>query len=173
MHPRGDLLRAFADAPQGQEIIQRLRERIEMEGRMKLKIRRLDKSIPPPEYATDGASGLDLRSAVTTTIPPGGRAKLPTGLCLEIPLGLEGQVRPRSGLTSRGILGAFGTIDADYRGEVAVILENRSSEAHMVHAGDRVAQLVIAPVVRVQVEEAEELSETERGDGGFGSTGVA
>lgn len=138
----------------------------------RLRIKRLDPSIPLPRYATEGASGLDLCSTITATIQPGGRAKLPTGLCLEIPDGMEGQVRPRSGLASRGILAALGTIDRDYRGEVAVILENRSHEPHIVHEGDRIAQLVIAPVVRVELEEVEELSETDRGAAGFGSTGV-
>lgn len=138
----------------------------------RLRIKRLDPSIPLPRYATEGASGLDLHAAGSGIIPPGGQARIPTGLCLEIPLGLEGQVRPRSGLASRGIVGVLGTIDADYRGEIAVILENRSRESWIFHCGDRIAQLVIAPVVRVRVVEAEELSATDRGSRGFGSTGV-
>jgi dUTP pyrophosphatase len=133
--------------------------------------------LPLPEYATAGAAGLDLRAAVTAplVVPPGGRALVPTGLRLALPPGTEGQVRPRSGLALRhGVVlpNAPGTIDCDYRGEVQVILWNTGAEPFVVARGDRIAQLVVAPVVRVQVEEAA-LDETSRGSAGFGSTGAA
>jgi dUTP pyrophosphatase len=133
--------------------------------------------LPLPVYASPGAAGLDLRAAVAAplVLPPGGRALVPTGLRLALPPGTEGQVRPRSGLALRhGIVlpNAPGTIDCDYRGEVQVILWNTGAEPFVVARGDRIAQLVVAPVVRVDVEEAA-LDETERGQGGFGSTGAA
>jgi dUTP pyrophosphatase len=133
--------------------------------------------LPLPEYATAGAAGLDLRAAVQAplVVPPGGRALVPTGLRLALPPGTEGQVRPRSGLALRhGIVlpNAPGTIDCDYRGEVQVILWNTGGEPFVVARGDRIAQLVVSPVVRVEVEEAA-LEETGRGSGGFGSTGAA
>jgi len=125
-----------------------------------------------PAYKTAGASGLDLAANEWKIIPPGGRARLTTGIRMAIPVGYEGQVRPRSGLTlSEGLVAAFGTVDADYRGEVCVTLFNFSSETKGVNRGDRIAQLVIAPVAHVAVEQVAELDATERGDGGFGSTG--
>lgn len=121
--------------------------------------------------------GLDLRAAVeaTVTLRPGERRLIPTGFCIELPRGWEGQVRPRSGLAMRhGItmLNSPGTIDSDYRGEVKVLAINHGLEPFEVCRGDRIAQLVVAAVARVEVEELEELSDSVRGAGGFGSTGV-
>jgi dUTP pyrophosphatase len=129
-----------------------------------------------PKYMSAGAAGLDLASAADEAIEiaPGGRAAVPTGLAFEIPPGFEGQVRPRSGLARKfgiGLPNAPGTIDSDYRGEVAVLLVNLGAEPFVVKPGDRVAQLVIAPVVIAELEEVAELSDTVRGGGGFGHTG--
>ena len=131
-----------------------------------------------PARATEGAAGLDLRAAVEAPIdvPPGGRALVPTGLALAIPQGWEGQVRPRSGLAVRhgiGLLNAPGTVDADYRGEVRVILVNLGEEAFRVERGMRIAQLVLCPVGRATLVPVEHLPPTGRGPGGFGSTGTA
>ena len=130
-----------------------------------------------PEYETSQSAGMDLRADLeeTVVLDPGGRTLIPTGLYIEIPAGYEAQVRPRSGLAlKRGltVLNAPGTIDADYRGEVGVILANLSQEVQSVEPGERIAQLLFAPVTRGQLVEVEVLSETERGRGGFGSTGV-
>ncbi|MBQ9659954.1 MAG: dUTP diphosphatase [Bacteroidales bacterium] len=132
---------------------------------------------PLPAYATALSAGLDIRAANETPIilPPLGRAMVPTGLYLEIPAGYEVQVRPRSGLAAkRGVtvLNAPGTIDADYRGEVCVILVNLSGEAFTVERGERIAQLVLARHEVIEWEETTELAASERGAGGFGSTGV-
>jgi dUTP pyrophosphatase len=129
-----------------------------------------------PRYMSAGAAGLDLASAADAPIAlaPGARAAVPTGLAFEIPAGFEGQVRPRSGLARKfgiGLPNAPGTIDSDYRGEVAVLLINLGSEPYVVQPGERIAQLVIAPVVQAELEEVAELSGTARGDGGFGHTG--
>jgi dUTP pyrophosphatase len=132
-----------------------------------------------PSYASDGAAGLDLHAALEEElrIEPGERSAVPTGLALAIPPGYEGQVRPRSGLAKNHgvtVANAPGTVDSDYRGEVQVLLVNLGREAYTVRPRDRIAQLVIAPVTRVcvqQLEDAEELGETTRGAGGFGSTG--
>jgi dUTP pyrophosphatase len=133
--------------------------------------------LPLPSYATPGAAGLDLRAAVTARVivAPGERALVPTGLRIAVPPGHEAQVRPRSGLALRhGIVlpNAPGTIDTDYRGEVQVILWNAGPQPFAIERGDRIAQLVIAPVVRVELEEGD-LDDTTRGAGGFGSTGAA
>ena len=130
-----------------------------------------------PEYATPLSAGMDVRADLSEPIvlQPLGRAMVPTGLYLEIPAGYEVQVRPRSGLAAKKgitVLNAPGTIDADYRGEVKVILVNLSSEPFTVEAGERIAQLVLAKHERIDWEEVSELSESERGAGGFGSTGV-
>ena len=132
-----------------------------------------------PAYETSGSAGMDLRAAVEEGAPleiaPGGRFAVPTGLTMEIPEGFEGQVRPRSGLALKsGItcLNAPGTIDSDYRGEVKIILANLGAEPFIVSRGMRVAQLVIAPVVQARISVHDSLSETERGAGGFGSTGA-
>jgi dUTP pyrophosphatase len=129
-----------------------------------------------PRYMSGGAAGLDLASAADgpVRIEPGARVAVPTGLAFEIPAGFEGQVRPRSGLArSKGVtvLNAPGTIDSDYRGEVTILLVNLGQEAHIIEPGDRVAQLIIAPVISAELEEASELGRTERGGGGFGHTG--
>ena len=129
-----------------------------------------------PAYATPGAAGCDLRAAVTEplTVAPGQRVLVPTGIALEIPDGFEGQVRMRSGLAIRNglaLLNAPGTIDSDYRGEVKVVLANLGAEPVMLARGDRIAQLVFAPVVRAKLARAEALAPTGREDGGFGSTG--
>ncbi len=128
-----------------------------------------------PRYETENASGADLSSAVETVIGPGEWKTVPTGLRLEIPPGVEAQVRPRSGLASRRgvtVLNAPGTIDADYRGEILVVLINHGKEPFVVRPGDRIAQLVFAPVLRGEFLHTEVLGETARGAGGFGSTGV-
>ncbi len=131
-----------------------------------------------PAYATSGASGADVRSAEpgAVSVAPGERASLATGLVLEIPPGWEVQVRPRSGLAwKKGltVVNAPGTIDADYRGEVRILVVNLGSDPVTVERGERIAQLVLAPVTQATYREVERLSETRRGAGGFGSTGSA
>jgi dUTP pyrophosphatase len=142
-----------------------------------VKIRRASPDTALPGYETPGAAGMDLRAFTRedVIIPPLGRAKIPTGLFMEIPPGYEGQVRPRSGLALRSgvtVLNSPGTIDSDYRGELEVILINLGDESFRVKNGDRIAQMVISPVLRLEAAEAETLSETQRGGGGFGSTGI-
>jgi dUTP pyrophosphatase len=134
--------------------------------------------LPLPAYETAHAAGMDLRAAVAESAPlilrPGERAAVPTGLAMAIPAGLEGQVRPRSGLALRAgvtCLNAPGTIDADYRGEVNVILINLGEADFTIRRGDRIAQLVIAPATSAVWNEVATLDTTARGDGGFGSTG--
>ena len=136
--------------------------------------------LPLPAYQTPGAAGLDLLAAIAPNaklvIEPGARELVPTGLRLELPLGFEGQVRPRSGLALKNgvtVLNSPGTIDSDYRGEVAVILINLGSEPFEVTRGARIAQLVVAPVTQAVFVEAADLADSARGAGGFGSTGVA
>lgn len=129
-----------------------------------------------PAQATEGSAGLDLRAAVNepVALAPGTHALLPTGLKLALPLGTEGQVRPRSGLAVKHgvtVLNSPGTIDADYRGEVKVILVNHGLETFTVERGERIAQLVVARVARVELVPQDALEETERGAGGFGHTG--
>lgn len=133
--------------------------------------------LPLPAYETSGSAGMDLMAAVDEpmTVAPGTRALVPTGLTLALPEGYEAQVRPRSGLALRhGITlpNAPGTIDSDYRGEIQVIVANLSAEPFVVTRGMRIAQMVVAPVTRVAWSEIDILSKTERGDGGFGSTGT-
>lgn len=132
--------------------------------------------LPLPAYQTAGAAGMDLLAAVEApvTLAPGARALVPTGLALALPEGHEGQVRPRSGLAARHgvtVLNAPGTVDADYRGEVKVILVNHGDEPFVVSRGDRIAQLVVAAVTRAEPVLVADLDETDRGAGGFGSTG--
>ena len=134
--------------------------------------------LPLPAYETSGAAGMDLRAAVDDADPlvlrPGGRAMVPTGLAFAVPLGFEAQVRPRSGLAAKAgvtCLNTPGTVDSDYRGEVKVILINLGEEDFTIRRGDRIAQLVIAPVVQAAWSEVESLDDTQRGAGGFGSTG--
>ncbi len=129
-----------------------------------------------PAYATPGSAGCDLRAAVgePLMLPPGGRALVPTGIAIAVPEGYEGQVRMRSGLAlQKGLIlpNAPGTIDSDYRGEIRVIVANISAEPASIGRGDRIAQLVIAPVARARFERVETLPESGRGGGGFGSTG--
>jgi dUTP pyrophosphatase len=144
-----------------------------------VRVRRLSAAagLPLPEPASPGSAGADLRAAVVDdlVLAPGERALVPTGLVLEIPLGWEGQVRPRSGLALRHgvtLLNSPGTIDSDYRGEVGVVLVNLGAAPFTVRRGDRIAQLVVAPVAVARFAPAEELGDTTRGDGGFGSTGL-
>lgn len=135
--------------------------------------------LPEPAYQTAGAAGLDLAAAVPAdaplVIPPGAWRLTPTGLVMAIPDGWEAQVRPRSGLALRHgvtVLNAPGTIDSDYRGEIAVVLVNHGAAPFVVSRGDRIAQLVFAPAARARLEFAVELSGTSRGVGGYGSTGT-
>lgn len=133
-------------------------------------------NLPLPSYATEGAAGLDLVAAVAdpVSLPPGGRALVPTGLKIALPAGYELQIRPRSGLALKhGIIlpNSPGTIDEDYRGELGVIMLNAGQEPFIIERGARIAQAVIAPVEKITWHECSELDETERGEGGFGSTG--
>lgn len=129
-----------------------------------------------PKYQTQGASGCDLRSSVDVVIPAGKRSIVPTGLKLDIPTGFEAQVRPRSGLAAKHgitVLNSPGTIDCDFRGEVKVILLNTDDQDFIIKKGDRIAQLVFTQVFRAIFKKDENLTETDRGAGGFGSTGKA
>ena len=131
--------------------------------------------LPFPAYATEGAAGLDIVTAQDLSLQPGERMAVPTGFAIEIPPGYEVQVRPRSGLALKhGItcLNTPGTIDSDYRGELKVILANLGQDNFAVQRGERIAQLVPAPVLRARFEEVSQLSDSERGSGGFGSTGT-
>ncbi len=145
-----------------------------------VKVKRLPhgEGIELPSYATEHSAGLDLRAAVEEPVilKPLERALIPTGFVFEIPEGYEGQVRPRSGLALKKgvtVLNSPGTVDSDYRGEVKVLLINLGREEVVINRGDRIAQMVIAPVCRVEVVEVEEVSQTSRGEGGFGSTGMS
>jgi dUTP pyrophosphatase len=144
-----------------------------------VRIRRLEHGhgLELPRYASDGAAGADLCAAVDASLilSPGARAAVPTGLVVELPPGWEGQVRPRSGLALRDgltVANAPGTIDSDYRGELKVLLVNLGDRPVEIARGDRIAQLVVAPVAQAVFREADELGATDRGSGGFGSTGV-
>ncbi len=144
-----------------------------------VKIKRMDahRDIPLPCYETDGAVGMDLRAAVdkTVTLNPGEIRLIPTGFKVSIPQGYEAQIRPRSGLALKhgiGMVNSPGTIDADYRGEVGVIMINWGEEPFTVHRGDRVAQMIITQVFRAGLLEVEELEATGRGEGGFGHSGL-
>jgi dUTP pyrophosphatase len=135
--------------------------------------------LPLPQYQSADAAGLDLLAAVPAdapvVVPPGGRALVPTGIAIALPQGYEGQVRPRSGLAARHgitVLNAPGTVDADYRGEIQVVLANLGGEPFAVSRGTRIAQLIIAPVQQVTLVETVTLDSTARGQGGFGSTGT-
>lgn len=143
---------------------------------MNIKIKNTSKH-PLPHYETVASAGMDLRAFIEEpiTLEPLGRAIIKTGLYIELPVGTEAQVRPRSGLAAKKgvtVLNAPGTIDADYRGEIGVLLVNLSSEAFTVQNGERIAQLIIATHERAEWTEVETLSDTSRGEGGFGSTGV-
>jgi dUTP pyrophosphatase len=135
------------------------------------------KDLPLPSYATELSAGMDLSAAVDQPfeIPPGGRALVPTGFAIALPGDFEAQVRPRSGLALRHgvtVLNSPGTIDADYRGEIGIILVNHGSAPFLVERGLRIAQMVISPVTRARWKEAQELPQSVRGTGGFGSTGI-
>jgi dUTP pyrophosphatase len=148
--------------------------------KLQVKIKRLSNDFADillPEYATDGSSGLDLRAAVNEelVLEAGKVIMVPTDLSVEIPYGYEIQVRPRSGLAAKhgiGVLNSPGTIDSDYRGEVKIILFNFSGEDFVIKRGERIAQMVLAKVYRMDVTEVKELNESERGAGGFGHTGT-
>ncbi|HUI65875.1 MAG TPA: dUTP diphosphatase [Bacteroidota bacterium] len=132
--------------------------------------------IPLPAYATSGSAGMDVRAAVDVdlVLAPGASALVPTGFAIALPVGYEAQIRPRSGLAAKhgiGILNSPGTIDADYRGEVKIILNNFGREDFVIHRGDRIAQMVIAAYARAEWDETDSLDETDRGAGGFGHTG--
>ena len=147
-----------------------------------LKIKKLksyDSSLPLPAYESEGAAGADLRASFDdkngVTVAPGKRVLIPTGLCFEIPLGYEVQIRPRSGISLKTdllVVNSPGTIDSDYRGEIKIIIGNFGNEDIFIEHGMRVAQMLICPVWQAKIEIEENLSETSRGEGGFGSTGV-
>src|SRR5687767_10787048 len=142
--------------------------------RLKIKVT-LEPGAVAPTYQTDGAAGMDLRSIEETELAPGERKLVRTGIRIEIPEGHEGQGRPRSGLALRhgiSMVNTPGTIDSDYRGEIAVILINHGQDVVKLEKGERIAQLVICPVSRAEIEVASTLESTERGEGGFGSTGT-
>ena len=149
------------------------------EDRIKIFFKKLDhaKNLPLPDYESDEAAGMDIRAALDKpkTLEPGERDLIPTGLQMALPVGYEAQIRPRSALAYKhGItmLNTPGTIDSDYRGEVKVLAINHGDEPYKIEHGDRIAQMVIAPVYQPQIEETDSLPETNRGKGGFGSTGV-
>ncbi len=136
-----------------------------------------DQDLASPRYMTEKSSGMDLIAAVEEDVilDPGQRRLIPTGIAVSIPEGYEAQIRPRSGLALRDgvtLVNTPGTIDADYRGEVGILLINHGEKSFRVKRGDRIAQMVITPVIRAQVEWTEDLDETRRNDGGFGHTGV-
>ena len=140
-------------------------------------IKRLSREVPLPKYETDGSSGLDLAAYIEKNIEikPGKSEIIPTGLTVAIPKDFEIQIRPRSGLAAKNqisVLNTPGTIDADYRGELKVILINLSNKSFIVEKGLRIAQMVLCPVVKANLKEVESLEDTKRGSGGFGSTGV-
>ena len=146
---------------------------------MKIHLKRLKKEHPVslPQYMTEGSSGMDLFASLEkeVTLEPGERRLIPTGISVAIPDGFEGQIRPRSGLAIQkgiGIVNAPGTIDADYRGEMGVLLINLGREPFTIRDGDRIAQMVISQVLRVTLEEVDDLPPTRRQGGGFGHTGI-
>ena len=142
---------------------------------MTVSFKRLVPEAVLPAYARPGDAGMDLCSVESLVIPAGGRSLVRTGLKMALPAGYEAQVRPRSGLAlKRGVtvLNTPGTIDEGYRGEIGVVLANFGDEDFRVETGDRIAQMVIAPVTRAEISETDELDATDRGEGGFGSTGV-
>ncbi len=143
---------------------------------MQVKIQYLNDAVPKPEYATSGSAGMDLSAAVeeAVTVPAGGRMLIPTGVAIQIPEGYGGFIFPRSGLSfKKGIsmCNCVGVIDSDYTGEIKVAVHNISQEEYTIHFGDRIAQLVFLPVLQAELIPVDSLDETERGSGGFGSTG--
>ncbi|MBQ6457764.1 MAG: dUTP diphosphatase [Kiritimatiellae bacterium] len=142
---------------------------------MVVRFKRIDRDAVLPAYAHPGDAGMDICSVEELVLPPGKRSLIRTGLVMELPDGYEAQVRPRSGLALKHgvtVLNSPGTIDAGYRGEVGVILVNHGDSAFSIRKGDRIAQLVVAPVTAAEVEEVASVAASERGAGGFGSTGV-
>ena len=144
---------------------------------MKIEFTNRCRDIEAPSRASERAAGFDLRAAVEsqTTLAPGRRALVPTGICMAIPAGYEAQIRPRSGLAARHgvtLLNSPGTIDSDYRGELAVLLVNHGDAPFLINRGDRIAQLVIAALAPAELTEVGALDETARGEGGFGSSGL-
>jgi dUTP pyrophosphatase len=145
-------------------------------GAVPVRIRRLRPDAVLPRYMTDQAAGMDLAAAIDVplTLSPGMRARVGTGIAVSLPAGYEAQIRPRSGLADRhgiSLLNSPGTIDADYRGEIGVILVNHGDQPFTIRSGDRIAQMVIGPICRVQWIEVEVLDDSDRGVGGFGHTG--
>ena len=143
---------------------------------VKLLIKKLDKKVITPEYKTKGSSGMDLMANIKDAVflEPGKSDIIPTGIAISIPVGYEIQIRPRSGLAAKKkitVLNAPGTIDADYRGEIKVILINLGNEEFKINPNDRIAQMVLCPVIKAELVEVDELQNTKRGEGGFGSTG--
>jgi len=143
----------------------------------KILIKRLSNNIPLPKYETEGSSGMDLTANVNKVIEiqPGKSEIIPTGIALSIPKNYEIQIRPRSGLAAKNqisVLNTPGTIDEDYRGEIKVILINLGEKKFKIEKGLRIAQMVLCPVIKAELEEVDELDETKRGSGGFGSTGI-
>jgi|TARA_B110000967_G_C18517327_1_gene379299 dUTP pyrophosphatase len=144
---------------------------------IKILIKRLSRNVLIPKYETPGSSGMDIAAHIEKNIElaPGDKVIVPTGFSLSIPQGFEVQVRPRSGLAAKkgiSVLNTPGTIDADYRGEIKVILINLGKEKFLIENGIRIAQMVVCPVIQAKIEETESLSKTSRGAGGFGSTGI-
>jgi dUTP pyrophosphatase len=144
---------------------------------VRIEIKKADHALdlPLPAYMSDGASGMDLLAAVETVVPPGERVHVPTGVHVAIPPGFEAQIRPRSGLALHHgvtLLNSPGTIDADYRGEIGVILINLGKDPFAVRRGDRIAQMVIAPVSKAKLTETDDLPGSDRDKGGFGHTGL-
>ena len=143
---------------------------------IKIQIKKLSNEVLTPKYETSGSSGMDIAAYTEQAIiiNPGEKALIPTGFSLCVPQGYEVQIRPRSGLAAKKgvtVLNTPGTIDSDYRGEIKVILINLSKEVFSVKSGERIAQMVVCPVIQVDLEEVKELSDTKRGSSGFGSTG--
>lgn len=148
-----------------------------MSSPVKVHVKRLNNgaNLPLPNYASDGAAGMDVCAAQSLTLRVGKRVAVPTGFAFAIPQGYEVQVRPRSGLALNhgiSVLNTPGTIDSDYRGEIKIILANLGDEDFQIQTGDRIAQLVVTPVTHAEMVEVDELNETARGTGGFGSTGI-
>lgn len=142
-----------------------------------MKMNIVSRSGKVPEYETPGSAGFDVSACIDKQVilKPGERALIPTGLFFEVPVGYEAQVRARSGLAVKhgiGLVNGVGTVDSDYRGEVKIAIINLGSEDFAINDGDRIAQVVIAPYVQVDIERVEQLSETDRGEGGFGHTGI-
>jgi len=143
----------------------------------KILIKKLSKTAIIPKYETQGASGVDISANINEdlTLATNESTLVPTGIAVSIPQGFEIQIRPRSGLAAKkgiSVLNTPGTIDADYRGEIKVILINHGNEPFIIRNGDRIAQMVVCPIVQAKFEQVDELNDTERGSGGFGSTGV-